>query len=256
MSYLTTEQLSIHFGEREVVRQVSLDIEPGGLIGLIGPNGAGKTTLMRALAGLQDYQGQIHFDKRSLHDLPPQQRARTIAYLPQGHAAHWPLPAREIVILGRLPYRRAFREFSEQDHAAVERALELTDTSTFADRRVTELSGGERARVMLARALAVQAPILFCDEPVASLDPYHQIHIMEVLREYAAAGASVIAVLHDLTLASRFCQRLLLLHEGRIVADGNAESVLSVDNLARTYHVAARHGVHEQQIYVVPWRRL
>jgi iron complex transport system ATP-binding protein len=134
--------------------------------------------------------------------------------------------------------------------------MQLTDCGGFAERRIDELSGGERARVMLARALAVEAPVLLCDEPIASLDPYHQLHILAMLRRHAETGAIVICVLHDLTWAARFCHRLLLLHQGRLVADGHAEQVFTPHYLAQVYQVRAITGEHRGDSYLLPWECL
>ena len=186
---------------RAVLRDISLSLSSGHLVALVGPNGAGKTTLLRALAGLLPSDGAIHVGGDALSSLPLRERARRFAYLPQGHIVHWPLPARDIVALGRYPHGATDpARLSPKDTEAVLRAMQATDVMEFAERRVTELSGGERSRVALARVLAVEAPVILADEPTASLDPRHQIDVMKNLRTAADKGVLVIVVTHDLGL--------------------------------------------------------
>ena len=255
---LSTHALCVHYGRRPVLQNIEFSLEPGQLVGLIGPNGAGKTTLLRALAHLIEYSGSICLNSTDTKTLSRDALARRMAYLAQGHTLHWPMQAYDVVALGRLPHRAGFiAGLTEADRHAIEQAMNLADCREFAQRRIDQLSGGERARVMLARALAVETPILLCDEPVASLDPYHQLHIMEMLRRHAeTAGAIVICVLHDLTWAGRFCHRLLLLHKGYLVCQGEAAQVLSPEHLARVYQVSAITGVHENNCYLLPWECL
>lgn len=230
----------MHLGGRAVVRDVSVQLGGGTLVGVLGPNGAGKSTLARALLGLLPATGEITIDGVAITSLGRAEIARRIAYLPQGQALHWPLSVERLVSLGRLPHLAPFSRPSALDRAAIAGAMARAEIAHLADRTATELSGGERARVLMARALAVEAPALIADEPLASLDPAHQIHGMEVLRAEADAGGLVIAVLHDLTLAARFCHRLLVLHKGELVADGAPRTVLTPSLLAQVYGVTAR----------------
>ncbi len=253
---LEADRICVTLDERMVVDGVSLHVAAGQLLALIGPNGAGKTTLLAALAGLRPHQGTVRLLGRPRDALSGRERARTLAYLPQGHLAHWPLTVRRLVELGRLPHLAPWRAPVAADRLAVTEALQRADLVDLAERPFDTLSGGERARVMLARVLAVEAPLVLADEPVAALDPYHQLRVMELLRDYADGGAALIVVLHDLSLAARFCDELLLLHEGRLLARGPAEQVLSTAHLAEAYRVTALRGAHEGQHYVLPWRRL
>ena len=168
----------------------------------------------------------------------------------------WPLQVRDFVALGRLPHQGRWRlaSASKTDQNAVDAALSAMHLTDMAERHLHALSGGERARARLARAMAVQAPLLLADEPVAALDPYHQLSVMELLRAQCNAGHAVVVVLHDLTLASRFCDRVLLLQGGRAVACGAPRHVLTPAHLQRVYQVQAMHGEHESQGYVLPWR--
>ena len=222
-AFLTAQGLNVKLAGRAVLNDISLSLPSGHLVALVGPNGAGKTTLLRALAGLLPSDGAIHVGGEALSSLSLRERARRFAYLPQGHVVHWPLPARDIVALGRYPHGATDpARLSPSDSEAVLRAMQATDVVEFADRRVTELSGGERSRVALARVLAVEAPVILADEPTASLDPRHQIDVMKSLRAAADRGVLVIVVTHDLGLAARFADTVLVLREGRLVVAGRA----------------------------------
>ncbi len=232
MSALSLTSLTVRRGACPVVDGVDLTVAPGEVVGLLGPNGAGKTTLMRGALGLMPAQGTS-----SLAALPPRARARAAAWLPQAREIAWGLSVADVVALGRLPHGGHARA---ADRDAISRALEAMGLQGFATRRATELSGGEQARVLIARALAQEAPLLMADEPVAGLDPAAQIATLETFRRLAEAGRAVLTSLHDLNLAARYCTRLVLLEQGRKVADGPAAEVLTEDNLARVFRLDAR----------------
>jgi iron complex transport system ATP-binding protein len=257
---LEIRDLAVRYGTRVAVRPVSFELAPGELVALVGPNGAGKSSLLKAIAGLLAHDGRASWNGQALESLEPRARAKLIAYLPQAPALHWPMVARDLVALGRLPHRAYGAAPSGADGDATSWALAQTETTALADRSVDRLSIGERARVLLARALAVRAPVLLVDEPIAMLDPYHQLHVMTVLRDYAngsaGGGALVVAVLHDLALAARFCSRVLLLDDGAVVDDDLPERALKADALARHYRVVPFVTTHEGQPLIVPWRRL
>jgi len=253
---LSVTDVSVAFDGREVLSQVTFDVAAGEFVGLIGPNGAGKTTLLRAIARLVPYDGRIAVDGRDTRLLPRRELARSIAYLAQGHVASWPLEARQIVSLGRLPHVSPWRQSSPIDDKVIDEAMMRSDVSRLAHQNIDALSAGERARVMLARALAVDAPILLADEPIASLDPFHQLQIMELLRERAATGTTIVMVTHDLTLAARYCGRLFLLSDGRLVADGTSETVLTDEFLLKVYGIEALRSTYGGEPYVLPWRRV
>jgi iron complex transport system ATP-binding protein len=253
---LAIDGLEVRYGHRIAVATASLRLERRRVVALVGPNGAGKSSLLKAIAGLVPRTGVVTWEQQILGPDHPRRLARTLAYLPQSPAAHWPLRTADLVALGRLPHRPVGMEFGSADQAAVRWAMRATGIDTLAERSVDQLSGGERARVQLARALAVRAPVLLVDEPVASLDPYHQLHMMQVLADYAAEDALVLIVMHDLTLGARFADRMVLMHDGRIVADGTPADVLEEATLQRYYRVHTYIGTHDGQPVVVPWRTI
>jgi iron complex transport system ATP-binding protein len=254
---LAAQDLNVTLGGRAVLNGISLSLPSGHLVALVGPNGAGKTTLLRALAGLVPSDGAIHVGGDALSSLPLRERARRFAYLPQGHIVHWPLPARDIVALGRYPHGATDPgRLAPKDAEAVLRAMQATDVVEFSDRRVTELSGGERSRVALARVLAVEAPVILADEPTASLDPRYQIDVMKSLRAAADEGVLVIVVTHDLGLAARFADTVLVLSEGRLAAHGAPAAALSDDIMGEVFRVSAYRAEYQREAVIVPWAEL
>jgi iron complex transport system ATP-binding protein len=253
---LSAQSVTVELGARRVLDGIDFGIKAGELVGLLGPNGAGKTTLLRALAGLQPVQqGRVQLLDQAIGDYDASDRARRLAYLPQAGQCHWSMPVAQVVALGRLPHRAPWARMPATDHAAVQRAMDAADVAYLAERPATELSGGERARVLLARALAVESQLLLVDEPTAGLDPAHQLGVMDVLKARAQAGIGVIVVLHDLTLAARFCNRLVLLDQGRVVADAAPVEVLTAVNLREVYAIEAYQAQTEQGMLVVPLTR-
>ena len=247
--------IAVTLGGKPILQAVDLDLRPGEVLGLIGPNCAGQTTLLRVLAGLlAPTSGTLPYDGDDPAALGRQALARRVAYLAQGGDTAWPLSVEAVIGLGRLPHRRPFAGPSKADLSAIERALEACDAERFRDRTVDTLSGGERRRILLARALAVEAPYLLADEPLAGLDPLHQLEVMELLRQTARGGAAVVVVLHDLTLAARFCDRLVLLDRGRRVAEGAPAEVLDEERLATVFGVTALRGSHDGEPLLLPWR--
>jgi iron complex transport system ATP-binding protein len=256
MTRLSARAIRHAFQGREVLAGVDFELSGGEIVGLIGPNGAGKTTLLRVLAGLIEAdEGEVSVDGTAIADLAPDARGRAISYLAQAGTSEWAVTVETLVGLGRIPHLGRFRGPGPADRDAVRRALGACDVAVLADRPVNRLSGGERARVMLARALAVEAPFLLADEPVAGLDPAHALDVMAVLAARARAGAGIVVVVHDLTIAARHCDRLVLMQEGRIVAEGSPEAVLNQSNLANVYGIHALTGTAKGGAYVVPLSR-
>jgi iron complex transport system ATP-binding protein len=236
---LSAGNLTVRLGGRPVVDHVSFDLHKGEIVALVGPNGAGKTTLLRGIAGVETARGHLALGDLGVAELSPRERARTIAYLPQGHQFHWPMSVAAVVALGRLPYADQFARLGPADRVAVTNAMAATGIEAFADRAVTTLSGGERARVALARVLATQARIILADEPTVSLDPRHQLVVMELLRQAARAGGAVLTVVHDLALATRFCDRVLVMDKGTLVGNAAPEVALSPERIAAIFGVDA-----------------
>ncbi len=244
MKSLLGKQLSISLGGRPVLRGVDFTLRSGEMLGIIGPNGAGKTTLLKLITGLSSpFHGELSLDGVPLGGLAAGNRARKIAYLPQDGAAHWPISVERIVALGRLPHLGSWQQPDEADGLVVRSIMRRTDLLDLGERPFTTLSGGERARVLLARALAVEAEILLADEPVAALDPSHQLEVMNLLRNHCNQGNAAAVVLHDLRLASHYCDRLQLLLAGETLAEGKPEEVLTAAAVAQAFGIAVREGV-------------
>ncbi len=251
---LVLNRVGAALGGVPVLHDVSAEWAPGQFVALVGPNGAGKTTLLRAIAGLLPCTGAVTWSNEAVATMPPRLRARRFAYLPQGHAAHWPLPVRDIVALGRIPHGHPDpARLPDADRAMVAHAMVQTGVSALADRAVTTLSGGERARVALARVLAVQAPVILADEPTASLDPQYQLAIMALLADAARAGALVVAVTHDLGLAARHADAVLVLDQGRMAAAGPPAEALDDAVLRRVFGVSAYRAERDGRPVLVPW---
>lgn len=216
------DNLVVRRGGREVLAGASMTVQPGTLVGVLGPNGSGKTTLLRAGLGLQNLNaGTARLAGRPVATIPETERARLVGYLPQERRVGWNLASLDIAALGApdLPPAAA--------RAVAADCLALVGLTGFETRGVLEMSGGERARVLLARLLATRAPLLVADEPAAGLDPDAQLLTLELLRAEAARGAAVVVTLHDLSLAARFCERLVVLAKGQVAADGPAAEALT-----------------------------
>lgn len=250
---LRADDLSVTIGGKPLLHGIDFDARAGELLAIVGPNGAGKTTLLRAIAGLLAYKGRIIWQGNDFASLTAAERAPMLAYLPQGHAIHWPITAREAVTIGRAPHSSSLTRLSVEDENAIDKALDAVDARSFAYRPLTELSGGEKARIMLARALAVNAPILLVDEPVAALDPAHQLSVMQVLGKQARQGRLIICVSHDLSLASRFADRFLVLDKGRIASFGPYAEALTDDIYHSVFRVRTRRFESDGETLTMPW---
>ncbi|MDY0060161.1 MAG: ABC transporter ATP-binding protein [Myxococcota bacterium] len=227
------------------VAGLSLTLGAGELVGLLGPNGSGKTTLLRLAAGLlPPTVGEVLLQGQSLQRFPPRLRARRLAFLRQDTGFPFPYSVRAVVAMGRTPWQEESRWWeTAEDRRIVHEALQATTTEAFANRPITTLSGGERQRVLLARCLAQRPRLLLLDEPTAALDLHHQLALLGRIATLAEAeGFSVLAALHDLNLASQFCTRVLLLHEGRLVGDGPPPEVLTPARLEPVFRVRLHAG--------------
>lgn len=250
---LVASNINVTLSAKTILKGISVEFAENQLIGLIGPNGAGKSTLLRVLAGLQMLEsGKVKLNNQQLQDLSSLNLAKKITYLPQTHECHWPMTVERVVMLGRYPHVDSHR-LDDVNMQAVEQAIKDVDIKHLVGRSINELSGGERARVMLARALATQSDILLADEPIVSLDPRHQIEVMALLKALAEKGKTVIVVLHELHLAMRYCDSLILLDNGLVVSEGAAKAVLTPDNLNNVYGVDAVYGNNKGENWVLPW---
>lgn len=249
MSLLAAEAIAFKRNQQFLLQNINLELHAGELVGLIGPNGAGKSTLLKILAGLQKpTSGSVSIENQALTKLSPKDRSQKIGWLAQGGSIHWPLTVERLVALGRLPHLAAWQHANANDQAAIEKAMQQTGIESLRMRDATTLSGGERTRVLLARALAAEPTILLADEPIAALDPGYQLQTLELLRAFSQAKRACIVVLHELSLAARYCDRLYLLKSGCIVDTGSVIDVLSAENLRTVYHIECEIGCNN-----VPW---
>lgn len=221
-----------------LLQDISLQVCSKELVVLIGPNGAGKSTLLRTGLGLQPLSaGTVRLNGKDPRALPPQLRAREISYLPQQRPLAWPMRVSAVVALGRFAYGAPFARLDLKDSEAVARALSVCRLESLADRPVEELSGGEQARVHIARALAAETPLFLADEPTSMLDPLHAFETLAIIKRYCQTGGGALVSLHDLSLAARFADRLVLLQNGRVLAEGSPLNVLTPKLLAEAYGV-------------------
>jgi iron complex transport system ATP-binding protein len=253
---LAAEHVRVQLKRRVVLEDASVRVGAGEIVGLVGPNGSGKTTFVRALMGFLPLSGgQIRLDDRLLHEWRSFDRARRLAYVAQTGGSHWPLHVRNLVALGRLPYAGMLGRARAEDDDAIDEAMRAMQVEHLADRPVTAISDGERMRVLLARALASNPALLLADEPTASLDPYHQLRTLEILSSLATGSRGVLVVLHDLTLAARFCQRVVLMDRGRTRVDGPPSETFEASHLAATFNIALWPGRETTGPVLFPWQR-
>ncbi len=239
------KDISVSFGQRNILNGISATVAEGAITAVMGPNGCGKTTLLRCIGGLlQPQGGQVILDNRRVDDYSARALAQRLAFVRQQSQTDFDFTAFEIVLMGRNPWQGRLQSESDEDLAIVERCMRQTGTWHLRQSTPAQMSGGELQRVMIARALAQQTPLLLMDEPVSNLDIAHQIEVMRLMREN---GRTVIVVLHDLNLALRFCDRLLLLHQGRLLFDGAMAEGLTPQNISTVYgvnsHMADGHVV-------------
>jgi iron complex transport system ATP-binding protein len=237
---LEARGIACSYGERIALESFDLAAEPGSLTALLGPNGAGKSTALRALARLlRPRRGAVTLDGRDIWQLPRRSFVHHVAFMPQTETAGWPMTVEQVVLLGRLPHRGWFLPYAREDREALRTALRQVEISALRGRWLDSLSGGERRRAMLARALAQDAEVLLLDEPGAHLDLRHQLELFTLLRRLTRdRGIAVVLSLHDLNLASLFADRAVLLSEGRIVAQGASPRVLTPELILRAFGIA------------------
>jgi iron complex transport system ATP-binding protein len=244
---LVLTEAAFGYRNKAVVRGITANFRTGGITAILGNNGIGKSTLMKGILALTPcLQGSVLLHGQPVNRLPAGERARQMAYLEQQATCHWPMSVARVVALGRYPHGGA------ASHDPVMTAMNITDTARFADRPVTQLSGGERSRVMLARALATDAPVLLADEPVAGLDPRHQLSVMERLQHWASTGRTVIVILHDLNLALRYCDDVLLLTDHSALFGPSAQ-ILTPATIRQVFGVAAQTITVDGRTTLVNW---
>lgn len=237
---ITLDDVSVAFGPTPIFSNVSLSIDTGAFVALIGPNGAGKTTLLRTINGLvTPTTGTVSVGGSPVHSLRARELSQRVATVQQDTSLGFDFSVRDLVAMGRTPHRGRFATVTDADRAAVDRALDRTATADLADRPVGTLSGGERQRVLLARALAQETPVLLLDEPTANLDVNHQVQTLTMARQLADSGKTVVSAIHDLELAARFCETVVLLGDGMVVAHGNPSEVLTASRIERVFGIPA-----------------
>lgn len=236
---LQLQDVSFAYQEDSVIKQVSLDVHPGEFTGILGPNGSGKSTLLKLMGGLlKKDSGKVLFRETELSQYTRKRLAQSIAWIPQEHPMVFPFQVSEIVLMGRHPYLSPFTFESEQDFEIASRAMEITATTHLSGRSFNEVSGGEKQRVVIASALAQEPEIMLLDEPTAALDIKYQLEVLNILKHLNEKnGMTLLLAMHDLHLASKFCQRLILINEGQIVKDGTPAEVLQKEVLEKVYDV-------------------
>lgn len=239
---LSLHEVSVGYNGQPILHDVSLTIEAGQIVALLGANGAGKSTLLRLMnRTLKPWSGQVKLSGRDIWDLSPIDTARQVALVEQANRLAWPYTVKQILKLGRFPHQGWFAPYNSHDLQVVDSLLQQTGLWELQHRQLNTLSGGERQRALIARALAQQPQLLLLDEPASNLDIQHQLKLLEFVRTLSGEqGLAVVVAIHDLALAARYCQRLMVLHRGQLHADGPVEEVLKPDLLAEVFGVQAR----------------
>ncbi len=238
---IDTRDLSFAYKDRGVLHAVSLSVEKGEMVGILGPNGSGKTTLLRVLSAVLDAQGEIKLNGRNIATYGRRELSKLFAVVAQESHVNFPYTVAEIVLMGRASYHSPFALEGKKDLEVARASMELTDCLSLSDRYLHELSGGEKQRVMIARALAQEPEILLLDEPSAFLDLKHQIHVFELLQRLnRERSLTIVGALHDLNLAALFFSRLVMLREGKIYRDGSPREVLTENTIDEVYGIRVR----------------
>lgn len=241
MTSLAAKDLRVVADDAVLLDDASLSLATGEVVAILGPNGAGKTTLLRALLGLIDVDGgESRLNDRDIAAFATDERARQISYLPQRRPLAWPNRVYDVIALGRFAHGAALGSLGDDDKQAVDRAIAACDLGRLAGRSADSLSGGELARVHFARAFAAQAPLLIADEPVAALDPRHQLRIANLIRQFVNDGGGTLVVLHEVSMAARIADRLVWMKDGRIIADGTPDDTLTTEMIANVYGIDVR----------------
>ncbi len=236
---LEIQKLNFEINKNKILHDINLSIKAGEFVGLIGPNGAGKTTLLKCINGINNGDGLIKIKDKPIQEVSDKKLATDVALMHQNTTISFPFPAIEIVMMGRYPYLKRLQRESKEDYNIARRNMDYTDTSKLENSSITEMSGGERQRVLFAKTLTQETDIILLDEPTASLDITYQEQIFKYSKELSRHGNTIVAAIHDLKVAARYCNRLVLMKDGIIVADGSPEEVLTSKNLSQVYGVNA-----------------
>ena len=241
MRYLIqASHVQVRINGKKLLQDITFSVEPRQLVGLIGPNGSGKTTLLRTLSGNLPYQGRLLLKDTPITSYSPQRLARLLAFVQQQHVIPFAFTVEELVLLGRTPHKKLLEPYTSQDRKRVQKALKQVELAEFRHRTIHSLSGGELQRAFLAQALVQETPLLLLDEPTTHLDVHHQFTFMQTTRTLVTRGKTVLCVFHDLNLAARFADHLLVLHQGRLVAQGPPETVLTSHLLENVFRMHAK----------------
>lgn len=229
--------LNFKIENKSILKNIDLVIKAGEFVGLIGPNGAGKTTLLKCMNGINKAEGTIQIKSEPIRGMKDRKLATEVAFMHQNTDVGFPLPAIDVVMMGRYPYLKRLQRESREDYLKAENYMEYTDTLKLRNSPITQMSGGERQRVLFAKTLTQEAEVILLDEPTASLDITYQEQIIKYASELSSAGRTIVAAIHDLKMAARYCSRLILMDQGEIVADGSPEEVLTSENISRVYGI-------------------
>ncbi|MEW6668734.1 MAG: ABC transporter ATP-binding protein [Thermodesulfobacteriota bacterium] len=256
---IRVDSLTCGYGKQEVLKGLSFQVKEGEFVGILGPNGSGKSTLLLSLAGVLPYRrGSIRVKGEELASTPPRQRARIVASVPQRSEVSFPFKCLSMVLMGRYPYLSRWGGYGPEDHEAAVRAMEETDTLYLAGRLITQVSGGEAQRVILARAMAQSTEVLLLDEATSNLDAAKKVQVFDLLRRKNVAGITVLCAMHDLNLAALYCKRLLFLKSARIMLDGTIAETFTDELLSKIYETDIRVSRHpvtgDPQAHFVPGR--
>jgi len=256
MVKLNVNGIDCHYGSTKVLSDISLEVKPGDFVGILGPNGSGKTTLLKSISRvLKPHGGSIFIDRDDIYSLKPIEVAKNMAVVPQDSSVGFDFSVMDVVLMGRNPHLGKFQMETKKDVEIARKAMELTNTWGFADRSIHELSGGERQRVIIARALAQEPKILLLDEPMSHLDIINQLEIMDLVKSLCVKnGLAVIAVIHDLNMAARYCNSALLLKTGKVFAIGKIDEVLTSENIRSVFAVDAivRKNLVTNSLFIIP----
>lgn len=232
------DNISYEINGKKILKNISFDVKPGEIIGVIGPNGSGKTTLLKSLNNINEISsGSITFDNKKIDEFSSKELAKHISFMNQNTNIGFDFPCIDVVVLGRYPYLDAFSEYSKKDIEIAEKFMKLTNTLKFRDKSILSLSGGERQRVLFAKTLTQDTDIILLDEPTASLDMKYEEDIFKILKDIKEDNKGVVAIIHNLRTAIKYCDRLLLLNEGKVVQIGKPSEIITEENLKNVYKV-------------------